>query len=58
MHFYKSALPRCRCGKPAEYEVRGSGNERYDHACKRCADRRVRELTEAHKAPPPTVPAA
>ena len=46
-HFYLVALRRCRCGKPAEYEVQGSGNETYDYCCKRCAERRKRELIDA-----------
>lgn len=48
LHFYKSALRTCKCGKPAAYEIRATGNVFYDFACKAHADKVVCELTEAH----------
>lgn len=55
VHFYLSALRACKCGKPAAYEVRGSGNVVYDHCCKKCGPRRVKELTKAYtRTPTPT----
>ena len=53
--FYLSALRACRCGKPASYEVRATGNVTYDHCCKTCAPKRLKELERTYnrpKAPP------
>jgi hypothetical protein len=50
MVFYSVALPKCRCGRAAAFEIRASGGARYDHACERCVEKRIRELTRAHLA--------
>lgn len=55
-HFYKSALRRCACGKPATCEVLGPRNERYDTCCERCGDRRVRELMAYWNRPEAAAP--
>jgi hypothetical protein len=48
MHFYTRQLPHCRCGKPASYEVLGTGNVRYDFVCSGCERKRLRELDRTH----------
>lgn len=47
--FYLVPLPKCPCGKPATHKVQATGNVDYVRAaCKKCAERRLRELRAAH----------
>jgi hypothetical protein len=53
IQFYKSRLTRCSCGKAAAFVIMGSGNVKYDYACERCADKRIRELDKTHNGSQP-----
>lgn len=44
LKFYTVPLPRCKCGKPAEFDVMGTGNVLYEHCCAECAEKKVQEL--------------